>query len=131
MRRGNALHCMTIVDEVREINLRARQKNAVGDHLVKHGVISKHTCVYDGLPTVGIVQHPGARIFELREDGWLIRTVKGSNTHWHLVSWPGQSKPTAPSFSGFLKYLQENNLSNIQGKQRTELYKKYLAENHV
>jgi hypothetical protein len=119
---------MTIVDEVREINLRARQKNAVGDHLVRHGVISKHTCVYDGLDGVGIVQHPGARIFELRADGWLINTVKGPNTHWHLVNWPGQGRPAAPSFAGFLAWLKERDLQNVEGKARGELYKKYLAE---
>jgi hypothetical protein len=35
----------------------------------------------------GIIEHPGARIFDLRELGWHIRTDKNS-TRWVLVAKP-------------------------------------------
>jgi hypothetical protein len=118
----------TIVEETRSILHFSEQAKVVGDYLVKHGFISRHIATIDGIPGYGKVLNCAGRIFDLRQAGWMIRTVPGANTHWHLVSWPGGEKPAGPSFGGFLKWLAEQNLSNVEGRARSGLYKKYVSE---
>jgi hypothetical protein len=76
---------MTIIDEARDVLHWNEQTKAVAK---KYGSIYKHDCTRgEGLPGYGIIEHPGARIFDLREMGWEIRTEKNS-TRWVLVRKP-------------------------------------------
>jgi hypothetical protein len=82
---------MTIIDEVRDVQRWNEQMRAVAKYLVKYGSIYKHDCTRgEGLPGYGIIEHPGARIFDLREAGYEIRTDLRP-TRWTLINTP---KPT-------------------------------------
>lgn len=79
---------MTIVDEVRDVQRWAAQTRAVLAHLEKYGVIHKHECTQGGgLPGYGIIEHPGARICDLRAAGYVIKTHKHP-TQWSLIAKP-------------------------------------------
>jgi hypothetical protein len=79
----------TIVEEVNDVLRWNAQTRAVAAHLEKHGEIYKHECTRgSGLPGYGVIEHPGARIFDLRGQGYVIRTDKRP-TRWVLVSKPG------------------------------------------
>jgi len=66
---------MTIIDEVRDHVRWNEQTKAVAAYLEKYGSMYKHDCTRgDGLPGHGIIEHPGARIFDLREMGYKIKT---------------------------------------------------------
>lgn len=83
----------TIVEEVRDMQRWNAQTRAVAAHLEQHGVIFKHECTRgSGLPGYGVIEHPGARIFDLRELGYVIRTDKRP-TRWVLISKPGEQMP--------------------------------------
>jgi Helix-turn-helix domain len=84
---------MTIIDDVRDVQRWNAQTRAVLAHLEKHGVIYKHECTQGGgLPGYGIIEHPGARIFDLREAGYVIKTLT-KPTRWSLISKPGEQIP--------------------------------------
>ncbi len=78
---------MTIVQEVRDIQERAKQRSAIEQHLEKHGSLTLHEARYQGIPGYGIIPHPGAGICDMRADGWEIET-KLRPTEWKLVSKP-------------------------------------------
>lgn len=79
---------MTLIDEVRDIQRWAAQREAVARYLEKHGSLYKHDCTRgEGLPGYGIIEHPGARIFDLREMGYEIRTEL-KPTRWVLIRKP-------------------------------------------
>jgi hypothetical protein len=83
----------TITEEVRDIQRWNAQTRAVLAHLEKHGEMYKHDCTLgSGLPGYGVIEHPGARIFDLREQGYLIRTEKRP-TRWVLVGKPEAQMP--------------------------------------
>lgn len=84
---------MTLVTEVREINEQAKQTRAVAAHLEDRGVISNHEAIYQGVPGYGVITRLGARIADLRDAGYEIRTEDARsrpdrNTHYWLVSVP-------------------------------------------
>jgi hypothetical protein len=79
---------MTILDEARDIQRWSDQTKSVASYLEKFGSIYKHDCTRgQGLPGYGIIEHPGARIFDLREMGYEIRT-ETRPTRWVLISKP-------------------------------------------
>jgi hypothetical protein len=85
---------MTIVDEIREVGERAKQTKAVERYLLEHGHISNHMAIYQGVPGYGIITRLGARIYDLRERGYLIRTEKRlGKTHYFLEATPGGQLP--------------------------------------
>jgi hypothetical protein len=84
---------MSIIDETRDVQRWNAQTRAVMAHLEKHGVVYKHDCTRgSGLPGYGIIEHPGARIFDLREAGYQIETLKVP-TRWRLIAKPGEQIP--------------------------------------
>jgi hypothetical protein len=84
---------MTIVDEVRNIEEWSKQTKAVAAHLEERGAIYKHDCTRGGgIPGYGIIEHPGARIFDLREKSWKIRT-ETRPTRWVLIAKPDEQLP--------------------------------------
>jgi Helix-turn-helix domain len=79
---------MTILDEIRDVQRWNEQTKAVALCLEKYGSVYKHDCTRgEGLPGYGIIEHPGARIFDLREAGYEIRTDLRP-TCWTLISMP-------------------------------------------
>jgi hypothetical protein len=60
---------MTIINEVHNVQEWDKQTRAVAAHLEKHGAIYKRECTHGGIPGYGVIEHPGARIFGLREAG--------------------------------------------------------------
>jgi hypothetical protein len=79
---------MTLIDEARDIKRWSEQTRALAAYLEAYGSIYKHDCTRGaGLPGYGIIEHPGARIFDLRELGWHIRTDKNP-TRWVLIPKP-------------------------------------------
>jgi hypothetical protein len=79
---------MTIIDEVRDAQRWNEQMRAVAKYLEQYGSIYKHDCTRgEGLPGYGVIEHPGARICELRAAGYEIRTDLRP-TRWTLISKP-------------------------------------------
>jgi hypothetical protein len=80
-----------IAEEAREITERAKQLQAVRRYMEEHGVIDKRMTLEEGVPGYGKIWHVGARICEMRDMGYVIRTEKvrwPRNTYWHLVERP-------------------------------------------
>jgi hypothetical protein len=75
------------VAELRDFQERTKQLGAVRAHLERYGVLTKHQAVYEGIEGYGIIGHPGARIFDLRQDGFEIKT-EAAPTAWRLISKP-------------------------------------------
>jgi hypothetical protein len=83
---------MTIIDQLRDVQRWNEQTKAVASYLEKYGSIYKHDCTRgEGLPGYGIIEHPGARIFDLREMGWQIRT-ETRPTRWIMISRPAPAQ---------------------------------------
>lgn len=78
---------MTVLDEARSMIEWDKQTKAVAAHLERHGALYKHQATREGIEGYGIIEHPGARIFDLRGEGWEIRT-EVRPTKWVLISKP-------------------------------------------
>jgi hypothetical protein len=86
---------MTVVAEVHDLSERAKETRAVAAYLERHSSISNHMAIYDGVPGYGVITRLGARIYELREDGYEIRTVKeGRDTVYQLIAVPKAQQQT-------------------------------------
>ena len=79
---------MTIIDQVRSIAEWSKQTRAIAAQ--KYGAVYKEE--HGGVPGYGVIEHPGARIFDLREAGWQIRT-ETRPTRWVPVAKPGEQLP--------------------------------------
>ncbi len=80
---------MTVIDEVRSIAEHTRQRIAIEAHLLKYGSLGVTEARTVGVEGYGLVPHPGARIFELREKQWFIET-KRHPTRYVLISAPSE-----------------------------------------
>src|SRR5271165_98817 len=79
----------TFLEDLADFQERTRQLKFVREHIEKHGRITLHECRYVGIPGYGIVPHPGARIFDLRQ-GYVIKTLRNP-TEWKLISKPEEA----------------------------------------
>ena len=85
----------TLLQQLADFKERTRQLKAVKAYIDKHGSLKKHQATQRGIPGYGKVDHPGARIFELRhEEGYVIKTDRRP-TVWRLISKPKKNKRTA------------------------------------
>jgi hypothetical protein len=79
---------MTIIDEARAIKKQSAQRDLIAAALEKYGTISVSEA-WSGAYGANI-RRLGARIWELRDEGWQIRTDERQNgeCYYHLVSMP-------------------------------------------
>lgn len=82
---------MTIIDEARQLADRAKQLEAVKEHLRKHGSLGVNEARTIGVKGYGQIPQPAARICELRAEKWVIET-KLRPTEYKLISVPEEEK---------------------------------------
>lgn len=82
---------MIITDEVKQITRQARQNHAVAAYLEKHGSISNYTAIFDGLPNIGRITRLAARVKDLRDAGYEIKTdrTETEGTVYRIIAKPG------------------------------------------
>lgn len=86
---------MTLFDklqgELKRDELNEKQRRAVAHELLKNGFVRRDYAYDVGYPMCGRIKNVGARIFELRQAGWMIETTKDEATGeciYRLVSKP-------------------------------------------
>ncbi len=114
----------TLLQDIHDFEERTRQLKFVREHLEKHGSITLYECRYGGIPGYGIVPHPGARIFDLRQEGYVIKTLRNP-TEWKLISKPEEAG--WPSLTGFLAHLRTIGVEpeQLTPAKRADLYQEY------
>ena len=67
------------------------QRKAVEQYLEEHREINRDYAYDIGLPACGRIKNIGARIHDMRKDGWHINTVIRGGVCWYvLIGKPGQ-----------------------------------------
>jgi hypothetical protein len=80
-----------LTETLRSMNLHARQRDALKQHLLTHRVIDRDFAHNIGLPECGKIKNLGARIMDLREEGMRIDTdtaTDPANCHYRLAAAP-------------------------------------------
>lgn len=83
---------MTLIDEAKLISRTSKQVRAIARYLEEHGELDNVTAIMGGVPNAGRILRLGARVFDLRQEGWQIETRIGpdNNTIYRLVGRPNR-----------------------------------------
>ena len=82
---------LRILQDMRDQKRWDDQTKIVAAYLERYGELNRDYAYDVGLDGCGRIKNLGARIHELRQEGWLIRTEKRQGVCWYVL----EAKPAA------------------------------------